>query len=62
MSLNDGHFNTCVKKRVIINDDLCISLVPTPEQKWIMDKISNQISLHKHEINDDEDDDFDQIL
>ena len=37
MSLNDDPFNICDEKDVIINDDLDISLVPTPEQKLFMD-------------------------
>ena len=61
MALNDDQFNTCVKKGVIINDDLDISLMPTPEQKLLMDKISSQLNSYKHEIDDDEEDDFDQI-
>ena len=46
-----------------MNEDSDLSINPSPEQKAIMDKITNPIKLYKFEVKDDDDDvdDFEEI-
>ena len=59
MSLNNDQFYSYVKKGIVLSDESELELNPTPGQKLLMDKISNEIKSHQFDISDvDESDDF----
>ena len=61
MSLNNDQFSTYVKKGIALDEDLDITLDPSPEQQSLMDKITNKIRSYQFEVSDEDNDDFEEL-
>ena len=62
ISLNNKQFYTYADTGVILNEDSDLGLDPSPEQKLLMDKITNQLKSYRFDISDvDGDDDFEEV-
>ena len=62
ISLNNKQFYTYADTGVILNEDSDFGLDPSPEQKLLMDKITNQLKSYRFDISDvDGDDDFEEV-
>ena len=58
MSLNNQQFFMFAKNGVILNDDSELELIPSSEQKALMDKVTSKIRSYRLEMNDDDNDDL----
>ena len=62
ISLDNKQFYTYADTGVILNEDSDLGLDPSPEQKLLMDKITNQLKSYRFDISDfDGDDDFEEV-
>ena len=62
ISLDNKQFYTYADTGVILNEDSDLGLDPSPEQKLLMDKITNQLKSCRFDISDvDGDDDFEEV-
>ena len=60
MSLNNNQFSTYVNKGIAFDEDLDISLEPSPEQQILLDKITNEIRSYQFEVSDEDNDSFEE--
>ena len=60
MSLNNDQFSTYVNKGIAFDEDLDISLEPSPEQQILLDRITNEIRSYQFEVNDEDNDSFEE--
>ena len=49
------------KKGIALDEDLDITLDPSPEQQSLMDKITNKIRSYQFEVSDEDNDDFEEL-